>query len=255
MRGTPVSSPQVPSVPLNNGVQMPVLGFGVYAVPAQETERVVTDALAASYRQIDTAAYENEAAVGRAIGASDIPRAELFITTKLWVSDAGEGNARRAFERSLNRLGLDWLDLYLIHQPLGDYYGSWRAMEKLYAQGAIRAIGVSNFHPDRLVDLSDHARSRPRSTRSRPTRSSSAPPTTRSWPSASCSTSPGDPSARAATTCSPTRCSPRSPPLRAHGARPGHTRARGDATRPATWTISRSPQGGNSLAGPVARRR
>ena len=152
-----MSSPQVPTVPLNNGVQMPVLGFGVYAVPADETERVVTDALAAGYRHIDTAAaYENEAAVGRAIAASGIPRDELFITTKLWVSDAGEGNARRAFERSLNRLGLDWLDLYLIHQPFGDYYGSWRAMEKLFAEGAIRAIGVSNFHPDRLVDLSDH---------------------------------------------------------------------------------------------------
>ena len=152
-----MSSPQVPTVPLNNGVQMPVLGFGVYAVPAEETERVVTDALAAGYRHIDTAAaYENEAAVGRAIAASGIPRDELFITTKLWVSDAGEDNARRAFERSLHRLGLDRLDLYLIHQPFGDYYGSWRAMEKLFAEGAIRAIGVSNFHPDRLVDLIDH---------------------------------------------------------------------------------------------------
>src|SRR3954469_12039966 len=152
-----MSSPQIPTVTLNNGVQMPVLGFGVYAIPAEETERVVTDALAAGYRHLDTAAaYENEAAVGRAIAASGIPRDELFITTKLWISDAGEEPARRAFERSLGRLGLDRLDLYLIHQPYGDYYGSWRAMEKLYAEGATRAIGVSNFHADRLVDLIDH---------------------------------------------------------------------------------------------------
>src|SRR3954452_5369669 len=127
---------------------MPALGFGVYAVPPEETERVVTDALAAGYRHLDTAAaYENEAAVGRAIAASGIPRDELFITTKLWVADAGEDNARRAFDRSLQRLGLDRLDLYLIHQPFGDYYGSWRAMEKLHAEGAARAIGVSNFPP------------------------------------------------------------------------------------------------------------
>jgi 2,5-diketo-D-gluconate reductase A len=152
-----VSSPQIPTVTLNNGVQMPALGFGVYAVPPEETERVVTDALATGYRHLDTAAaYENEAAVGRAIAASGIPRTELFITTKLWISDAGEDNARRAFDRSLQRLGLDRLDLYLVHQPYGDYYGSWRAMEKLYAEGATRAIGVSNFHPDRLVDLIDH---------------------------------------------------------------------------------------------------
>src|SRR3954451_17415149 len=153
----PVSSPQIPAVTLNNGVQMPVLGFGVYAVPAEETERVVTDALAAGYRHLDTAAaYENEAAVGRAIAASGIPRDELFLTTKLWISDAGEDNARRAFDRSVQRLGLDRLDLYLIHQPFGDYYGSWRAMEKLHAEGTVRAVGVSNFHPDRLVDLIDY---------------------------------------------------------------------------------------------------
>ncbi|HEY4569185.1 MAG TPA: aldo/keto reductase, partial [Kribbella sp.] len=152
-----MSSPQVPTVPLNNGVQMPVLGFGVYAVPAEETERVVTDALAAGYRHIDTAAaYENEAAVGRAVAASGIPRDELFVTTKLWVSDSGEDAARRAFEKSLQRLGLEHVDLYLIHQPFGDYYGSWRAMEQLNREGAARAIGVSNFYPDRLVDLIDH---------------------------------------------------------------------------------------------------
>src|SRR3954468_23057152 len=195
---------------------MPVLGFGVYAVPSEETERVVTDALAAGYRHLDTAAaYENEAAVGRAVAASGIPRDELFITTKLWISDAGEDNARRAFDRSLQRLGLDRLDLYLVHQPFGDYYGSWRAMEKLYAEGAIRAIGVSNFHPDRLVDLIDHNEITPAVDQIETHRSSSAPPTSRSWPSAACSTRRGVPSARAAATCSPTRCSPRSPTLTA----------------------------------------
>src|SRR5687768_9874719 len=136
---------------------MPILGFGVYQIPPEQTEQAVTDALAAGYRHIDTAAaYVNEEAVGRAIAASGIPRDELFITTKLWVSDSGEDAARRAFEKSLQRLGLDHLDLYLIHQPFGDYYGSWRTMEKLQHEGLVRAIGVSNFHPDRLVDLIDH---------------------------------------------------------------------------------------------------
>ena len=145
------------TVTLNNGVQMPILGFGVYQIPAEQTEQAVTDALAAGYRHIDTAAaYGNEEAVGRAIKSSGIPRDELFVTTKLWVSDAGEDNAKRAFETSLQRLGLDHLDLYLIHQPFGDYYGSWRAMQDLHRQGVIKAIGVSNFHPDRLVDLIDH---------------------------------------------------------------------------------------------------
>jgi 2,5-diketo-D-gluconate reductase A len=145
------------TVTLNNGVQMPILGFGVYQIPAEQTEQAVTDALAAGYRHIDTAAaYGNEEAVGRAIKSSGIPRDELFVTTKLWVSDAGEDNAKRAFETSLQRLGLDHLDLYLIHQPYGDYYSSWRAMQELHRQGVIKAIGVSNFHPDRLVDLIDH---------------------------------------------------------------------------------------------------
>src|SRR3954465_2824328 len=144
-------------VTLNNGVRMPIIGFGVYQIPPEQTEQAVTDALAAGYRHIDTAAaYVNEEAVGRAIAASGIPRDELFVPTKLWVSDSGEAAPRRAFEKSLQRLGLDRLDLYLIHQPFGDYYGSWRAMEKLHREGATRAIGVSNFHPDRLVDLIDH---------------------------------------------------------------------------------------------------
>jgi len=148
---------QIPTIELNNGVQMPVLGFGVYQVSAEEAERVVTDALAAGYRHIDTAAaYENEAGVGRALAASGIPREELFITTKLWIQDAGETAAAAAFDRSATRLGLDYLDLYLIHQPYADYYGSWRAMQELNRAGRARAIGVSNFHPDRLIDLVDH---------------------------------------------------------------------------------------------------
>ncbi|MFC9912877.1 aldo/keto reductase [Streptomyces sp. NPDC127197] len=147
----------MPQVTLNNGVQMPVLGFGVYAIAPEHTEQAVTDALAAGYRHIDTAAgYENEEAVGRAIAKSGIPRDELFITTKLWVQDAGEDSTKRAFDRSLRRLGLDYLDLYLIHQPFGDYYGAWRAMQDINRQDAARAIGVSNFYADRLVDLIDH---------------------------------------------------------------------------------------------------
>jgi 2,5-diketo-D-gluconate reductase A len=150
-------STQIPTVTLNNGVQMPILGFGVFQVPADETERVVTDALAAGYRHIDTAsAYGNEEAVGKAIAASGIPREGLFVTTKLWIHGGGEDGTKRAFDTSLQLLGLDHLDLYLIHQPLGDVYSSWRAMQDLNRQGAVRAIGVSNFYPDRLVDLAEH---------------------------------------------------------------------------------------------------
>ncbi|MDP9739078.1 UNVERIFIED_ORG: 2,5-diketo-D-gluconate reductase A [Bacillus sp. B2I3] len=140
---------------LNNGVEMPILGFGVFQVPdPAQCEQAVSDALEAGYRLIDTAAaYMNEEAVGAAIKKSGIPREELFITTKLWVQDAGYENAKKAFDVSLKKLGLDYLDLYLIHQPFNDYYGSWRAMEELYKEGKIRAIGVSNFYPDRLVDL------------------------------------------------------------------------------------------------------
>ena len=143
------------TVCLNNGVQMPVEGFGVFQVPdAAQCEQAVSDALEAGYRLIDTAAaYMNEEAVGNAIRTSDIPRKDLFITTKLWVQDADYESAKKAFETSLNKLGLEYLDLYLIHQPFHDYYGAWRAMEELYKEGRIRAIGVSNFYPDRLVDL------------------------------------------------------------------------------------------------------
>ena len=142
---------------LNNGVEMPVLGFGVYQVEETVCEQCVCDAIAAGYRSIDTAsAYLNERAVGRAIRRSGVPREELFITTKLWVQDAGYESTKRAFAKSLERLQLDYLDLYLIHQPFGDVYGSWRAMEELYREGAVRAIGVSNFQQDRLVDLILH---------------------------------------------------------------------------------------------------
>lgn len=145
------------TVKLNNGVEMPILGFGVYQIEPNETENVVLDALQVGYRSIDTAsAYMNEEAVGKAIKRSDIAREDLFITTKLWIQDAGYENAKRAFEKSLKKLQLDYLDLYLIHQPFGDVYGAWRAMEELYKEGKTRAIGVSNFQPDRLMDLIIH---------------------------------------------------------------------------------------------------
>ncbi|MCX2740106.1 aldo/keto reductase [Pontibacter anaerobius] len=145
-------------VKLNNGVEMPLLGFGVFQIPdAAECERSVANALDAGYRLIDTAAvYLNEEAVGRAIQGSGVPREELFITTKVWVQDAGYENTKRAFEKSLKRLQLDYLDLYLIHQPYGDVHGSWHAMEELYSEGRIKAIGVSNFQPDRVIDLIIH---------------------------------------------------------------------------------------------------
>jgi diketogulonate reductase-like aldo/keto reductase len=143
---------------LNNGVEMPILGFGVFQMnDPKECEQAVYDALMAGYRLIDTAAsYLNEEAVGRAIKRSGVPREELFITTKLWVQDAGYESTKKAFAKSLERLQLDYLDLYLIHQPFGDVYGSWRAMEELYREGKIKAIGVSNFHPDRLIDIIIH---------------------------------------------------------------------------------------------------
>jgi 2,5-diketo-D-gluconate reductase A len=149
--------PPVPSVTLNNGVEIPIIGFGVYQIPPEETEHAVNDALDVGYRHLDTAAgYGNEQAVGRAIKSSGIPRGEVFVTTKLWVQDAGDERTRRAFERSLGRLQLEYLDLYLIHQPFGDVYGAWRDMEQLYQEGRTRAIGVSNFEPDRLMDLMIH---------------------------------------------------------------------------------------------------
>ena len=142
---------------LNNGIEMPILGFGVFQMIDNECEQSVYDAIMAGYRLIDTAAcYTNEEAVGRAIKRSGVKREELFITSKLWVQDAGYESTKMAFEKSLKRLQLDYLDLYLIHQPFGDVYGSWRAMEDLYKEGKIRAIGVSNFQLDRLIDLIIH---------------------------------------------------------------------------------------------------
>lgn len=147
-----------PIVTLNNGVEMPLLGFGVFQVPdPAECERSVRDAIDVGYRLLDTAAsYGNEEAVGAAIRNHGIDRDQLFVTTKLWVQDASYEGAKAAFERSLNKLQLDYLDLYLIHQPYGDVYGAWRAMEELHRAGRIRAIGVSNFYPDRLVDFVLH---------------------------------------------------------------------------------------------------
>ena len=146
------------TVTLNNGIKMPLLGFGVYQVTdLTECERSVSDAIKTGYRLIDTAAaYGNEEAVGRAVKTSGVSREELFVTTKLWIQDAGYESAKRAFERSLAKLQLDYLDLYLIHQPFGDVYGSWRAMEDLYRDGRTKAIGVSNFLPDRVMDLIVH---------------------------------------------------------------------------------------------------
>mgnify|MGYP002798403429 CR=1 FL=1 len=142
------------TVKLSNGVSMPMEGFGVFQIPEQECEQVVRNAIESGYRLIDTASsYQNEEAVGRAVKTCGIPREELFITTKAYIQEMGYENTMKAFEGSLKRLGLDYLDLYLIHMPFGDYYGSWRAMEELYRAGRIRAIGVCNFLQDRLLDF------------------------------------------------------------------------------------------------------
>jgi 2,5-diketo-D-gluconate reductase A len=148
----------VHKVVLNNGIEMPILGFGVFQITdPEECEGCVYEALRTGYRLIDTAAaYLNEEAVGKAIKRSGVPRQEIFVTTKLWIQDAGYESTKQAFEKSLAKLQLDYLDLYLIHQPYGDVYGSWRAMEELYREGRTRAIGVSNFQPDRLMDLIVH---------------------------------------------------------------------------------------------------
>ena len=144
-----------PTVKLNNGIEMPILGFGVFQVPdPNECERSVYDAIQAGYRLIDTAAsYMNEEAVGNAIKRCGVQREELFITTKIWIQDVSYEKAKKAFEKSLKKLQLDYLDLYLIHQPFNDVHGAWRAMQELYREGRVRAIGISNFHPDRVIDL------------------------------------------------------------------------------------------------------
>ncbi|KXS48667.1 aldo/keto reductase [Halanaerobium congolense] len=146
------------TVKLNNGLEMPILGYGVYQIDDLELcEECVYNALETGYRLIDTAAvYQNEEAVGKAINRSNVDREDIFLTTKLWVQDAGYEKTTEAFEKSLQRLDTDYIDLYLIHQPFGDVYGSWRAMEELYEEGKIKAIGVSNFYPDRVKDLIIH---------------------------------------------------------------------------------------------------
>ncbi len=142
------------NVKLNNGVEMPILGYGVYQVDPAECERCVLDAISVGYRSIDTAqAYNNEEGVGNAITKCGIPREELFVTTKVWISNTGYDKAKASIDESLKKLRMDYLDLLLIHQPFGDYYGTYRAMEDAYKVGKIRAIGVSNFYPDRLIDL------------------------------------------------------------------------------------------------------
>lgn len=144
------------TVKLNNGIEMPILGYGVYQVTPEECERCVLDALSVGYRSVDTAqAYFNEEGVGNAISKSGIPRNELFITTKVWISNAGYEKAKASIAESLRKLQSDYVDLLLIHQPFGDYYGTYRAMEEAYKAGKARAIGVSNFYPDRLVDLAE----------------------------------------------------------------------------------------------------
>ena len=155
--------PAIQSVTLHNGVKMPMLGYGALQMTDRAPcEQCVSDALACGYRLIDTAAANgNERAIGAAVKKSGIARREMFIITKLWIQDAGYGSARKAFETSLKNLGLNYIDLYLIHQPFGDYYGAWQAMERLYAQAAVRAIGVSNFSPERLVDLCMNQEIRP----------------------------------------------------------------------------------------------
>lgn len=141
-------------ITLNNGIKMPQLGYGVYQVDAAETERCVLDAIAVGYRSIDTAqAYNNEEGVGRAVAKCGIPREEVFLTTKVWISNAGYEKAKASIDESLAKLQTGYIDLLLIHQPFNDYYGTWRAMEEAYRAGKVRAIGVSNFYPDRLIDL------------------------------------------------------------------------------------------------------
>ena len=149
-------------VRLNNGVMMPAVGFGVYQIPVDETEKIVNKALEVGYRMFDTAsAYFNEEQVGKAIASSAIKREELFITTKLWVQDYEYEDALKAFDLSLHKLGLDYIDLYLLHKPYGNYYAAWRALEKLYKEGLIRAIGITSFSNERLLDLCLHNEVKP----------------------------------------------------------------------------------------------
>lgn len=157
-----MSQNQTTTIRLNNGVEMPLLGYGVYLVSPEECERCVAEAIATGYRLIDTAqAYYNEEGVGRAVAKSGVPRDELFLTTKVWITNAGEEKAAASIEESLRKLQTDYIDLLLIHQPFADYYGTYRAMEKALRDGKVRAIGVSNFYPDRFVDLAENMEIKP----------------------------------------------------------------------------------------------
>ena len=150
------------TVRLNNGVEMPILGYGVYLVKPEECERCVLDAISTGYRLIDTAqAYYNEEGAGNAVAKCGVPRSELFLTTKIWISNAGEEKASASIEESLRKLRTDYIDLLLIHQPFSDYTGTWRAMEKAVRDGKVRAIGLSNFYPDRFVDMAEYAEIKP----------------------------------------------------------------------------------------------
>ena len=147
----------IPTITVNNGIVIPQIGYGVFQTPPEETERAVLEALEVGYRHIDTAqAYRNEEGVGAAVAASGLPREDVFLTTKIWISNAGDEPAARSIDDSLRRLGTDYIDLLLVHQPFGDYYGTYRAMERALAAGKVRAIGVSNFFPDRFVDLAEN---------------------------------------------------------------------------------------------------
>ena len=149
-------------VNLNNGVKMPILGYGVYQTPPEQTEECVLDAIRIGYRSIDTAqAYGNEEGVGNALAKCGLPREEFFITTKVWISNAGYEKAKASIEESLKKLQVSYIDLLLIHQPFGDYYGTYRAMEEAYKEGKVRAIGVSNFYPDRYIDIHHFAEIKP----------------------------------------------------------------------------------------------
>ena len=149
-------------VTLSNGIKMPILGYGVFQIDKADSERCVLDALKAGYRSFDTAqSYRNEAELGSALKISGVPREDLFLTSKVWISNYGYDNCLRSVEQSLEALGTDYIDLMLLHQPFGDYYGAWHALENLYEQGVLRAIGVANFYSDRLVDLAQYARIAP----------------------------------------------------------------------------------------------
>lgn len=209
---------QIPSATLANGITMPRLVFGTYQIKDPKIcQKAVEDALEAGYRAIDTAqSYGNEAAVGAALKACGLPRSELFITTKLWVEDASEAGARRAALRSMELLGLDYLDLYLIHQPVGDVFGAWRTIEALYREDLLRAVGVSNFSPDRLMDMALSSTIRPQVNQVEINPFASKRMRCRSWHRWAFCLKPGRHLPRAETDFSATQCSPALQPNTTH---------------------------------------